>query len=154
MKRWCVKILILVAGVTLVAPAAASADVSLLQNGNPNSPTNYLLRIFKPYQPGGQAGWISFSELEATYGAPAWDEGQVQSCMEQLLTGGWQLMNWTCQETTNYGKTFNQIGSNRVPYLTNGRWYRSYGWGWIQESAIGTAWNSGESTDSVQGHGY
>jgi hypothetical protein len=53
---------------------------------------------------------------------------RVQVCMQQYI-GGWQTMQWTCVTTRALGAdVFGE--SATVRYLTRGRWYRSWVWGY------------------------
>jgi hypothetical protein len=65
----------------------------------------------------------------AVLGCPNNENLQLQVCLQQLVTGGWQTINWTCT-TTHSLSYYVDEHSGKVPYYTNGRWYRTWAWGY------------------------
>jgi hypothetical protein len=54
---------------------------------------------------------------------------QVQVCLQQLVTGGWETIDFTCADYDWYGSAVTwAYRSHQVPYWTAGRWYRSWAW--------------------------
>jgi hypothetical protein len=51
----------------------------------------------------------------------------VRSCLQQLVTGGWETIAWTCKASWSPAYGTNFVDSGSVPYLTAGRWYRTFG---------------------------
>ena len=54
---------------------------------------------------------------------------EVEACLEQLVTGGWQTLNWTCIYYTNPNDHhYAWATTNSVPYWTTNRWYQTQVW--------------------------
>jgi hypothetical protein len=53
---------------------------------------------------------------------------KIQVCMQQLISGGWSTMQWTCVQASDYG-TLVFANTPQIPYYTKGRWYRTWTWG-------------------------
>lgn len=52
---------------------------------------------------------------------------QVETCLQQLVTGGWENVVGGCQTSQQgYGTFISATGKSY--YVTCGRWYRSWGW--------------------------
>jgi hypothetical protein len=67
-------------------------------------------------------------------GANGGVQGKV--CMDQLVTGGWRTIDWTCSyyDATSLKDTGGSMWSLKVPYYTSGRWYRT--WAWIDANGV------------------
>jgi hypothetical protein len=80
--------------------------------------------------PGHTPGFYAPRAAGGTIKCPSWRNNiQLQVCMQQLVSGGWQTMHWTCTYTgTVSGLGVSAISYN-VSYYTAGRWYRSWAWG-------------------------
>jgi len=77
---------------------------------------------FAVYSPSG-GGRNGFAQL----GCPNNENLQLQVCLQQLVTGGWQTIDWTCSTTHSLSYYVDEY-SGKVPYYTNGRWYRTWAW--------------------------
>jgi hypothetical protein len=71
---------------------------------------------------------------------------EVETCLEQLVTGGWQTIDFTCRDFTNAGTNdhhYLYTASGAVPYWTSGRWYQTQVWvrvnggGWGYQTSEG-----------------
>jgi hypothetical protein len=65
---------------------------------------------------------------------------EVETCLEQLITGGWQTINWTCEDFTNAGTNdhhYLYTASGQVPYWTTNRWYQTQVWARVNGGAWG-----------------
>jgi hypothetical protein len=79
---------------------------------------------FAVYSPSG-SGRDGFAQL----GCPNNEDLQLEVCLQQLVTGGWQTINWTCATTHSLSYYVDEY-SGKVPYYTSGRWYRTWAWGY------------------------
>lgn len=62
----------------------------------------------------------------------------VQTCMWQLVTGGWQQMNWTCDGPASSPQWASLLSASTPRVcLTPGRWYNEWTWGYVN-GATGT----------------
>jgi hypothetical protein len=85
--------------------------------------------------PGGGSGNTSYGTINCGNR----ENLQIEVCMWQLVTGGWEQMNWTCRTASSpSGDPWSNIGvaSNAVPYFTNGRWYQTWAWGYANGSQV------------------
>jgi hypothetical protein len=82
------------------------------------------------FTPGTTPGFGAPRAAGGVVSCPSWRSSrQLQVCMQQLVTGGWQTLQWTCSYTnSNQGFADTEISAS-VPYYTAGRWYRSWAWG-------------------------
>jgi hypothetical protein len=81
--------------------------------------------------------------------AAFWGDGRyytLESCLQQLVTGGWETIQWSCSSVNTSG--YAGINTGAVPYWTNGRWYRTAAWVWINGGASGWI-----VSDGCQGNG-
>nr|HEX4317795.1 hypothetical protein [Kofleriaceae bacterium] len=65
---------------------------------------------------------------------------EVETCVEQLVTGGWQTINWTCFDYSNANTGDHHYvwaTSYAVPYWTSGRWYQTQVWARVNGGAWG-----------------
>jgi hypothetical protein len=122
--RVCIRALSLaavVAGCLGANSAAALADVPISGTNCdliPGAPTRYT-QVDPP-------GWHGFGAVSCKSG---WDDLEVKACMQQLLTGGWQTMQWTCETGKDKNSDVVSTYTAKVPYLTKGREYRTWVWG-------------------------
>jgi hypothetical protein len=66
---------------------------------------------------------------------------EVQACMQQLVTGGWQTMNWTCRTFGPRDQPIIFVATAGVSYYTANRYYRTWAWGSVN-GATGTTLSS------------
>lgn len=65
------------------------------------------------------------------------DNIQVQTCLQQLVTGGWENVVGSCQTSQEVnGTSISATGKSYYP--TCGRWYRTWAWGY-NDGLTGTA---------------
>jgi hypothetical protein len=58
----------------------------------------------------------------------------LQVCMQQLVAGGWQTMDWTCRtKSSSHEQT---LATGAVAYYTAGRWYRTWSWGYAMGRGV------------------
>jgi hypothetical protein len=84
------------------------------------------------FTPGTPRSWDSPRAAAGTLNCPSSHRIQLKVCMQQLVTGGWQTLDWTCQVSAfepSQGFSTN-VTSKSVPYYTANRWYRSWAWGY------------------------
>jgi hypothetical protein len=77
---------------------------------------------FAVYSP-SPSGRNGFAQLGCAYN----ENLELEVCLQQLVTGGWQTINWTCA-TTHSLSYYVDEHSGQVPYYTSGRWYRTWAW--------------------------
>lgn len=96
----------------------------------------------RAWKPNGHAGdpMRSWGEIDC----PRNESVEVQVCMQQLITGGWQTMEWSCVTHSPPGGVGDLTGvaSQPVPYYTNGRWYRTWAWGYASGATNTTLSNT------------
>lgn len=128
--------LLMAAGLLLVVPTALVAPTTAA------SAATCTLFAGYPYSNGNVSGYAQISCTSA-------ENIQVEACLQQLVTGGWQNVVGSCQ-TSQYvhGKFISATG--RSYYPTCGRWYRSWAWSYIN----GVSGNTVNSGDSGQGGTY
>lgn len=73
-------------------------------------------------------GWFGFGAVSCKSG---YDELEVQVCMQQLLSSGWETMQWSCGTGKDKNSDVVSAYTNRVSYLTKGREYRTWVWGYV-----------------------
>lgn len=85
-----------------------------------------------------------FGEVACPYYA---DTLEVEACLEQLVTGGWETIDWTCADfSSDTDHHFVWTTTYQVPYWTNGRWYRTQVWARVNGGAWGYI-----TSDGIQG---
>jgi hypothetical protein len=77
---------------------------------------------------------------------------QTKVCMQQLVSGGWQTMDFTC--VTGYVDIYgDHINTNPISYYTNGRWYRTWAWGYNHNPYTNQTYTNTCVTNGCQGNG-
>lgn len=66
---------------------------------------------------------------------------QVQTCLQQLVTGGWVNVVGGCQTSQRIFSTHTSA-TGKTYYATCGRWYRTWAWGY-NNGKTGTALSAG-----------
>jgi hypothetical protein len=82
-----------------------------------------------------------FGEIACPYYA---DSLEVEACLEQLVTGGWETIDWTCAVySSSSDHTFLWTTTYAVPYWTAGRWYQTQVWARVNGGAWGYTTSTG-----------
>lgn len=80
---------------------------------------------------------------EISCGGAAKASIEVYVCLNQLVTGGWQTLNWTCSDFAENNGHYAYAWTAPVPYWTTNRWYNTQVWvrvnggGWGYQTSEG-----------------
>ena len=76
--------------------------------------------------PGNQ--WIGFSYVLCQSG---YDNLEIQTCLQQLVTGGWKTISSTCETGRNNNDDNVSSYTGGLSSLVKGRYYRTWAWGYV-----------------------
>jgi hypothetical protein len=68
---------------------------------------------------------------------------EIYVCLNQLVTGGWQTLNWSCTDIHYLNAHYVYAWTAAVPYWTTNRWYNTQVWvnvnntGWGYQTSEG-----------------
>lgn len=93
------------------------------------------LGAYYPYSYGAVRGYAQIYNCHASH------DIQVQTCLQQLIPGGWKNVVGGCQTSQEvYGTFISATGKSYYP--TCGRYYRSWGWADVDGHTVTAESNS------------
>jgi hypothetical protein len=119
---------ILIAASLGVVPGTGSAGAATPDNG-------CTLGAYYPYSGGIVRGYAQIYNCNGSHNI------QVQTCLQQLVTGGWQNVVGSCATSQEVYSTFISA-TGKSYYPTCGRYYRSWGWAYVDGGTVTEVSNS------------
>jgi hypothetical protein len=117
--------LVAAAGLLAIPATTATASAAVRPDISPCTITAYY-----PTSGGNVRGYASLS-------CSGGDDIEVEACLQQLVTGGWEDVVGGCQTSSYvYGTYISATGKSYYP--TCGRYYRTWAWGY-DDGDTGTA---------------
>ena len=125
-----------VAASAFMVPGPTTAHAATAMAASAATPDDgCTLGAYYPYSNGVVRGYAQIDNCGASH------DIQVQTCLQQLIPGGWRNVRGGCQTSQEvYGTFISATGKSYYP--TCGRYYRSWGWADVDGHTVTAVSNS------------